>query len=67
MATKIQAGEKKANPNFWGYVWQGAAYEGLTCDALEWIYSHGGGTIVDNKGNVTVNNPQAIAALNMAA
>ena len=67
MATKIQAGEKKANPNFWGYVWQGAAYEGLTCDALEWIYSHGGGTIVDSKGNVTINNPQAIAALDMAA
>lgn len=67
MATKIQAGERKANPNFQGYVWQGAAYEGLTCDALEWINSHGGGTIVDAKGNVTVNNPKAVAAIKMAA
>jgi trehalose/maltose transport system substrate-binding protein len=67
MATKIQQGERKDNPNFWGYVWQGAAYEGLTCDALEWIYSYGGGTVVDNKGNVTVNNKNAAAALDMAA
>ena len=67
MATKIQAGERKTNPNFWGYVWQGNAYEGLTCDALEWVYSYGGGTIVDKKGNVTINNPQAAAALDMAA
>ena len=67
MAAKIQAGERKTNPNFWGYVWQGAAYEGLTCDALEWIYSFGGGTIVDGKGNITVNNPRAAAALDMAA
>ncbi len=67
MSTKIQAGERKANPNFWGYVWQGAAYEGLTCDALEWVYSHGGGTIVDKAGNVTINNAKAAAALDMAA
>lgn len=67
MATKIQQGERKDNSNFWGYVWQGAAYEGLTCDALEWIYSYGGGTIVDNKGNVTINNKNAAAALDMAA
>ncbi len=66
MAAKIQAGERKANPKFWGFVWQGAPYEGLTCDALEWIYSYGGGTIVDAKGNVTVNNPRAAAALKMA-
>lgn len=67
MATKIQEGERKSNPNFWGYVWQGNAYEGLTCDALEWIHSFGGGTIVDSKGNVTVNSPEAVAALKMAA
>ncbi len=66
MAEKIQAGERKANPKFWGFVWQGAPYEGLTCDALEWIYSYGGGTIVDEEGNITVNNPRAAAALKMA-
>jgi len=67
MSKTIQEGERRSNPNFWGFVWQGAAYEGLTCDALEWIVSFGGGTIIDTKGNVTVNNPQAVAALKMAA
>jgi trehalose/maltose transport system substrate-binding protein len=63
-AQKIVDGEKGANPNFAGFVFQGKAYEGLTCDALEWIASSGGGTIVDSSGKVTVNNPQAAAILN---
>jgi trehalose/maltose transport system substrate-binding protein len=63
-AAKIVDGEKAANPNFAGFVFQGKAYEGLTCDALEWIASSGGGTIVDSSGKVTVNNPQAAAILN---
>src|SRR6266567_4726869 len=63
-AQKILDGEKAANPTFAGFVFQGKAYEGLTCDALEWIASSGGGTIVDSSGKVTVNNPQAAAILN---
>lgn len=66
-AKVIQEGERRSNPNFWGYVWQGNAYEGLTCNALEWIVSFGGGTIIDTRGNITVNNAQAAAALRMAA
>ncbi len=64
MAQRIQEGERAAgNPDFWGFVWQGKRYEGLTCDALEWLVSHGGGTILDSTGRVTVNNPRAVAAV----
>lgn len=67
-ARKIQDAERKAgNDKMWGFVWQGRAYEGLTCNALEWVASHGGGTIVDPSGRVTINNAGAIAALDTAA
>lgn len=63
----IQQGERAAgHTRFWGYVWQGRAYEGLTCNALEWIDSYGGGTIVAPSGRVTIDNPRAAAALAMA-
>ena len=62
MAKKIQDGEQKSNPNFYGFVFQGNSYEGLTCDALEWIASAGGGHMIDN-GKVTINNPKAAQIL----
>ncbi len=67
MATKIQDGERAANADFWGFVWQGKAYEGLTCDALEWVASHGGGSIIEPDGTVSINNENAIAAIERAA
>ncbi|SPJ32098.1 ABC transporter substrate-binding protein [Kushneria phyllosphaerae] len=68
-AHTVQAGERKAgHGDFWGYVFQGRAYEGLTVNALEWIASYpDGGTIVDEDGKITVNNPQAAKALSQAA
>ncbi len=67
MATKIQEGERAAgNQDFWGFVWQGKPYEGLTCDALEWVYSSGGGTIVSPEKVITINNEAAAAALDRA-
>nr|WP_162292703.1 ABC transporter substrate-binding protein [Hartmannibacter diazotrophicus] len=66
-AKEIQDKERAAgNANMWGFVFQGAAYEGLTCDALEWIKSFGGGQIVEADGTISVNNPQAIKALETA-
>jgi trehalose/maltose transport system substrate-binding protein len=63
----IQEGERAGNADFWGFVFQGQAYEGLTCNALEWIAAAGGGRIVDDDGTVTVNNPAAALALGRAA
>ena len=66
-AQTIQDGERAAgNPDMWGFVWQGNAYEGLTCDALEWVKSFGGGQIVEADGSISINNPQAVAALELA-
>jgi trehalose/maltose transport system substrate-binding protein len=68
MAKRIQAGERaRGNKDFWGYVWQGAPSEALTCNALEWQVSEGGGTILDEHGKVTVSNPEAIGSWSMAA
>lgn len=68
MAETIQEGERgEGNEDFWGFVWQGNAYEGLTCDALEWQESSGGGVILTPDGVVDVNNEAAIDIFDRAA
>jgi trehalose/maltose transport system substrate-binding protein len=68
MAQTIQDGERdEGNQDFWGFVWQGNAYEGLTCDALEWIKSNDGGTIVSPDKVITINNQNAIDVVDQAA
>jgi trehalose/maltose transport system substrate-binding protein len=63
MAERIQTGERrKGKKDFWGYVWQGNAAESLTCNALEWQESAGGGRIIEQDRTISVNNPAAIAA-----
>jgi trehalose/maltose transport system substrate-binding protein len=67
-AKKVMDGERKAgNPDMQGFVFQAKATEGLTCDALEWVSSYGGGNIVDSSGKITINNPNAAKALTTAA
>jgi trehalose/maltose transport system substrate-binding protein len=66
MAKKIQDGERSSNPNFAGFVYQGNAYEGLTCNALEWVASVGGGHFVDG-GKVTIDNAKARTILDAIA
>lgn len=66
-AKEIQDAERAAGKaDMQGFVFQGNAYEGLTCDALEWVKSYGGGQIIESDGSISINNPQAVAALEMA-
>lgn len=67
-AQHIQQAERAAgNADIWGFVWQGKAYEGLTCNALEWVNSSGGGSLVTPDGKITAANPKATQALERAA
>lgn len=64
----IQEGEREdGNQDFVGFVWQGDAYEGLTCNALEWIASNDGGSIISPEGLITINNENAAQIIDMAA
>ncbi|TJY58199.1 ABC transporter substrate-binding protein [Sinimarinibacterium sp. CAU 1509] len=68
IARRIQNAERAAgHARMQGFVFQAKGYEGLTCNALEWIDSFGGGTLVDDHGAITVDNPRAAAALDLAA
>lgn len=64
-ARRIQEGERASNRAFAGFVFQGNAYEGLTCNALEWLASTGGGELVAGR-DVTFSNPRAVAMLDLA-
>lgn len=67
-ARRIMKAEHDAGSrDLWGYVWQGKAYEGLTCNALEWLDSFGAGHIVATDGKVDVNNPRTLTAMKLAA
>jgi trehalose/maltose transport system substrate-binding protein len=66
MARTIQDGERAAgDADFYGYLWQGKD-EGLAVNALEWIFSYAGGTVIEPDGSISINNPGAIDALNRA-
>lgn len=68
MATTIQQGERDAgNPDMWGYVFQGNSYEGLTCNALEWVASSNGGTVISPEGEITIYNDNAVDIITRAA
>src|SRR5271154_3711410 len=68
MAARIQKGERaRGQKDFWGFLWPGAAGEGLTCNALEWQIAEGGGRIIEADGTISVNNPDAIRSWQRAA
>ncbi|MFH1805185.1 MAG: ABC transporter substrate-binding protein [Pseudomonadota bacterium] len=67
-AGRIQQAERAAgNERMWGHVFQGRAYEGLSCNALEWVVSYNGGSVVEADGEISINNDKAKEAIAMAA
>ncbi len=59
---KVQEIERKTNPEFYGFAWQGAQYEGLVCNFLEYAVSNNGG--FEFEGNsIILSTPQNIEAL----
>src|SRR2546428_1910743 len=51
-----------------GYLWQGAQYEGLVCNFVEVLYGYGG-TVLDpsDPKKITVNSPEGMQALTQMA
>ena len=58
---KIQNEQRTTNPNFYGFVWQGAQYEGLICNWLEIAGSNNGGIFIKDKA-IQIKADENIAA-----
>ena len=56
---------KSANPK--GIVYQGAAYEGLTCNFLELAFAAGGKVLSDDGKKSEINSPENVKALQFMA
>jgi multiple sugar transport system substrate-binding protein len=52
-ALAVQSGMRKTNPRFYGFVWQGAQYEGLVCNFMEFSGSRGG--FLEQNGKLRVD------------
>jgi len=65
---KVIANGERANDksSFWGFLWQGAASEALTCNALEWQISQGGGSLLKPDGTVSLEHAPMVQALERA-
>ncbi len=63
IAKRIQNEMRAKDDSFYGFVWQGAQYEGLVCNWLEIAASNGGGLIINNEKAV-IESPANTRALN---
>lgn len=64
ISRKIQGEVRKKNRNFYGFVWQGAQYEGLICNFVEFSASNGGGILFEKK-RIFLNTPENVEALSL--
>ena len=62
MVTQAQAAMARRGGPKYGIVFQGARYEGLITGFVEYLGAFGG-RIIDDKGEVVVNRPEAVRAL----
>ena len=60
-AEQIQEDQRHSRPDFNGFVWQGAQYEGLVCTFLEFASSNNGGILAHDSVNLAT--PQNVKAL----
>lgn len=58
--------ERAKDPQLAGFVWQGKQYEGLVCNAMEYLASNGA-RIVDERGSWALDEARAGAALGFMA
>ena len=63
MTTAAREAMARAGGPRYGIVWQGARYEGLVTTFVEYLGAFGG-RILDERGQVVVNRPEAIRAVN---
>ena len=56
-ARRITSAEK----GLYGFIWQGKQYEGLVCNALEYLRSNNGDVL--RNGEVAIDSPENVAAL----
>ena len=65
---KVIANGERANDksSFWGFLWQGAASEALTCNALELQISQGGGSLLKPDGTISLEHAPMVQALERA-
>jgi multiple sugar transport system substrate-binding protein len=61
LLTAAKEAKEKGGTQF-GYLMQAKQYEGLVCNAVEFIASYGG-KIVDENNNVVINSPETIKGL----
>ena len=57
----IMSGER--DQRLQGFVWQGRQYEGLICDAMEFIWGNGGHVLEPNTGVADLTNSATVGAI----